>query len=141
VRAIASAEAAGPTVLSYPGETTRDIAGSHAVLASLSGSISFGEDDVFNTADEVLSYIKKEGVEMVRRPLLRPARVMQHFTVPVSSFDAEVFSNGLGFDGSSIRASRDPRVGHAPAPGPDHRAARPVPHRKTLILNFFIHTR
>ena len=28
---------------------------------------------------------------------------MQHFTVPVSSFDQSVFDDGLGFDGSSIR--------------------------------------
>lgn len=27
----------------------------------------------------------------------------QHFTIPVSGLDADVFSNGLGFDGSSIR--------------------------------------
>ena len=29
--------------------------------------------------------------------------IMQHFTVPVSSFGQDVFDNGLNFDGSSIR--------------------------------------
>jgi len=28
---------------------------------------------------------------------------MQHFTVPVEVFDEDVFTNGLMFDGSSIR--------------------------------------
>ncbi len=28
---------------------------------------------------------------------------MQHFTIPISFFDEDVFENGMAFDGSSIR--------------------------------------
>ena len=58
---------------------------------------------MFSSASEVLSYIKKEDVEMVDVRFCDLPGVMQHFTVPVSSFDDSVFSDGLGFDGSSIR--------------------------------------
>ena len=58
---------------------------------------------MFQTAKEVLSYIEKEGVEMVDVRFCDLPGVMQHFTVPVGSFNEDVFSDGLGFDGSSIR--------------------------------------
>src|SRR5690349_23639700 len=69
--------------------------------------ISFGRDDVFKTADEVLSYIKKEDVEMVDVRFCDLPGVMQHFTVPAGSFTADVFTDGLGFDGSSIRGFQE----------------------------------
>ena len=47
-------------------------------------------------------FIKDEGVEFVDVRFCDLPGVMQHFTVPVESFD-EVFDDGLMFDGSSIR--------------------------------------
>lgn len=32
--------------------------------------------------------------------------IWQHFTVPISEFDHQIFVEGLGFDGSSIRGFR-----------------------------------
>jgi glutamine synthetase len=58
---------------------------------------------LFTSADEVLNYIKSEGVEMVDVRFCDLPGVMQHFTVPVGSFTEDVFTDGLGFDGSSIR--------------------------------------
>ena len=58
---------------------------------------------MFQSADEVLSYIRDEDVEFVDVRFCDLPGVMQHFTVPVESFAAEVFSEGLMFDGSSIR--------------------------------------
>ena len=58
---------------------------------------------MFQNSDELLKYIKDEGVEMVDVRFCDLPGVMQHFTVPVSSFDQSVFDDGLGFDGSSIR--------------------------------------
>ncbi|MEZ5113219.1 MAG: glutamine synthetase, partial [Nocardioidaceae bacterium] len=58
---------------------------------------------MFNSNDELLAYIKDEGVEMVDIRFCDLPGVMQHFTVPVSSFDESVFEDGLSFDGSSIR--------------------------------------
>jgi glutamine synthetase len=102
--------------------------------------ISFGRDDVFTTADEVLSYIKKEDVEMVDVRFCDLPGVMQHFTVPVSSFTKDVFTDGLGFDGSSIRGFQEIHESDMLLlPDPTTARIDPFRTRKTLILNFFIH--
>mgnify|MGYP001035672564 CR=1 FL=1 len=59
---------------------------------------------MFNSNDELLAYIKDEGVEMVDIRFCDLPGVMQHFTVPVSSFDESVFEDGLSFDGVCLRA-------------------------------------
>ena len=58
---------------------------------------------MFKDASEVLSFIAEEGVEMVDVRFCDLPGVMQHFTVPAGSFNEDVFTDGLGFDGSSIR--------------------------------------
>ena len=54
---------------------------------------------MFNNSEELLKYVKDEGVEMVDVRFCDLPGVMQHFTVPVSSFDQSVFDDGLSFDG------------------------------------------
>jgi glutamine synthetase len=58
---------------------------------------------MFISGDEVLRYIQDEGVEFVDVRFCDLPGTVQHFTVPVSAFDDKVFSDGLMFDGSSIR--------------------------------------
>jgi glutamine synthetase len=95
---------------------------------------------VFKNAAEVLSYIKKEDVEMVDVRFCDLPGVMQHFTVPVSSFGEEVFTDGLGFDGSSIRGFQEIHESDMLLlPDPTTARIDPFRTRKTLILNFFIH--
>jgi len=95
---------------------------------------------VFKDADEVLSYIKKEGVEMVDVRFCDLPGVMQHFTVPAGSFDETVFTDGLGFDGSSIRGFQQIHESDMLLlPDPTSGRLDPFRTRKTLILNFFIH--
>ena len=66
--------------------------------------------------------------------------VMQHFTVPVSSFDESVFTDGLGFDGSSVRGFQEIHESDMLLlPDPTTARIDPFRTRKTLILNFFIH--
>ena len=95
---------------------------------------------MFKDADEVLSYIDREGVEMVDVRFCDLPGVMQHFTVPAGSFGEEVFADGLGFDGSSIRGFQEIHESDMLL-RPDPTTARidPFRTRKTLILNFFIH--
>ena len=95
---------------------------------------------MFKDADEVLSYIKKEGIEMVDVRFCDLPGVMQHFTVPAGSFDETVFTDGLGFDGSSIRGFQQIHESDMLLL-PDPTSGRLDPFRtcKTLILNFFIH--
>jgi len=95
---------------------------------------------VFTTADEVLSYIKDEAVEMVDVRFCDLPGVIQHFTVPVGSFDQDVFANGLGFDGSSIRGFQQIHESDMLLmPDPTTARIDPFRTRKTLIMNFFIH--
>src|SRR5215475_836608 len=65
---------------------------------------------------------------------------MQHFTVPVESFDESVFTDGLAFDGSSIRGFQQIHESDMLLL-PDVASAFIDPFRveKTLALNFFIH--
>ena len=58
---------------------------------------------MFTSADEVLAYIRDNDVKSVDVRFCDLPGIMQHFTVPAESFDASVFTDGLGFDGSSIR--------------------------------------
>ena len=85
---------------------------------------------MFTSSDEVLSYIKDEGVEFVDVRFMRPARrACSTSTCRPSTFDEDFFTEGQMFDGSSIRGfAGDPQVGHEADPGPGDRLRRPVPH-------------
>lgn len=52
---------------------------------------------------DVVDLAKKEGVKFVDLRFMDFPGLMQHFTVPVSELTVEIFEEGLGFDGSSIR--------------------------------------
>ena len=58
---------------------------------------------MFSNADEVLTYIKDEGVQFVDVRFCDLPGVMQHFNVPAQSLDQAFFTDGQMFDGSSIR--------------------------------------
>ncbi|MDT7545217.1 MAG: glutamine synthetase, partial [Actinomycetota bacterium] len=95
---------------------------------------------MFSNAKEVLSYIEKVGVEMVDVRFCDLPGVMQHFTVPVGSFTQDVFDDGLGFDGSSIRGFQQIHESDMLLlPDPTTARIDPFRTRKTLIINFFIH--
>ena len=95
---------------------------------------------MFANADELLKYIKEEDVEMVDVRFCDLPGVMQHFTVPVSSFDRSVFEDGLGFDGSSIRGFQAIHESDMQLfPDPTTAFLDPFREHKTLIVNFFIH--
>ena len=55
------------------------------------------------TAKEVVSFIKKEGIELVDLRFMDFPGLWQHFTVPSREIEEDTFEGGLGFDGSSIR--------------------------------------
>jgi glutamine synthetase len=95
---------------------------------------------MFTTQDELLKYIKDEGVEIVDVRFVDLPGIEQHFTVPVSSFDESVFENGLSFDGSSIRGFQAINESDMSL-FPDVTTAYIDPFRiaKTLVLSFFIH--
>ena len=55
------------------------------------------------TPADVLKLASDEGAEFVDLRFCDLPGVMQHFTIPASTFGEDTFSEGLGFDGSSIR--------------------------------------
>jgi glutamine synthetase len=95
---------------------------------------------MFANADEMFTYIRDEGVEFIDIRFCDLPGIMQHFSVPVSSFDESVLEDGLMFDGSSIRGFQAIHESDM-ALFPDVTTAYLDQFRtnKTLCLNFFIH--
>src|ERR1700761_3424647 len=58
---------------------------------------------MFTNPEEVLKFNKDEGVEFIDIRFTDLPGVQQHFNVPASNFNAESFTEGQMFDGSSIR--------------------------------------
>lgn len=52
---------------------------------------------------EVLALCREKNVKSVDLRFMDFPGIWQHFTIPVNKLDEDVFENGLGFDGSSIR--------------------------------------
>jgi glutamine synthetase len=95
---------------------------------------------VFSSADEVLAFVTEEDVKFIDVRFCDLPGIMQHFTVPVESFTAETFEEGLMFDGSSVRGFQQIHESDMLLL-PDPATARVDPFRveKTLNLNFFVH--
>ena len=95
---------------------------------------------MFSNSDEILRYVKDENVEMIDVRFCDLPGVMQHFTVPASSFTEDVFTDGLAFDGSSIRGFQAIHESDMSLlPDPSTAVIDPFRTAKTLNLNFFIH--
>jgi glutamine synthetase len=95
---------------------------------------------VFNTSDEVLSFIADEEVKFVDVRFCDLPGIMQHFTVPSQFFDETAINEGLAFDGSSVRGFQQIHESDMLLL-PDFATSRIDPFRenKTLIINFFVH--
>jgi glutamine synthetase len=95
---------------------------------------------VFENPAEVLRFVADEDVKFVDVRFCDLPGIMQHFTVPAEAFDEDAFSNGLAFDGSSVRGFQSIHESDMQLL-PDPTTARVDPFRaeKTLILNFFVH--
>jgi glutamine synthetase len=94
---------------------------------------------VFSNSDEVLRYIKDEGVVFVDVRFCDLPGVMQHFNVPAESVDESFFEVGQMFDGSSIRGFQAIHESDMKLI-PDVTTAYIDPFRaeKTLVINFSI---
>jgi glutamine synthetase len=94
---------------------------------------------MFSSQDELLAYLKKEDVRFVDVRFCDLPGVMQHFNVPVESFTEDTLSDGLAFDGSSIRGFQQIHESDMLLV-PDETTAFVDPFReqKTVALNFFI---
>ncbi|GIX46513.1 MAG: hypothetical protein KatS3mg131_0724 [Candidatus Tectimicrobiota bacterium] len=55
------------------------------------------------TPSDVLKFASEHGAKMLDLRFLDLPGLWQHLTVPISELREEVFTEGIGFDGSSIR--------------------------------------
>ena len=95
---------------------------------------------MFSSAGEVLNYIKDEGVEFVDVRFTDLPGTTQHFTFPVENVTESVFTDGLMFDGSSIRGFQEIHESDMLLlPDPTTAVIDPFRQHKTLNLTFFVH--
>jgi glutamine synthetase len=95
---------------------------------------------VFANPEELLRYLKNEEITFVDVRFCDLLGIMQHFTVPVESFDETFFTEGVAFDGSSIRGFQQIHESDMLLlPDPATAFVDPFRVEKTLALNFFIH--
>ncbi|MGV4326715.1 type I glutamate--ammonia ligase [Trueperella pyogenes] len=94
---------------------------------------------MFSSVDEATRFIAEEGVEFVDVRFCDLPGVMQHFSIPIATFDKESLDKGLMFDGSSIRGFTKIHESDMKLM-PDLSTAfiDPFRKRKTLVLNFFV---
>lgn len=94
---------------------------------------------MFTTAAEAISYMRDNDVEFIDVRFCDLPGVMQHFNIPVSTFETEALRDGLMFDGSSIRGFQAIHESDMKLV-PDVTTAFIDPFRvyKTLVVNFSI---
>ncbi|MEB3052167.1 type I glutamate--ammonia ligase [Mycolicibacter sp. MYC123] len=92
------------------------------------------------TADDILKLVADENVEYIDIQFCDLPGMMQHLSIPASTLSADVFTDGLAFDGSSIRGFQSIHESDMMLL-PDYSTAQIDPFRaaKTLNLNFFVH--
>src|SRR5487761_809288 len=94
---------------------------------------------MFQNADEVLKYIGDNKIEFVDVRFCDLPGTMQHFTVPVESFDEKVFTEGRMFDGSSIRGFQQIHESDMLLlPDPATAYVDPFRQHSTLNLSIFV---
>jgi glutamine synthetase len=95
---------------------------------------------MFTNAGEVLKFIGDQKVEFVDVRFCDLPGTVQHFTVPVENFDEKIFSEGLMFDGSSIRGFQQIHESDMLLmPDPTTAMLDPFRQHTTLDITFFVH--
>jgi glutamine synthetase len=91
------------------------------------------------TSDDVLQMISDESVEIVDVRFCDLPGLMQHFSMPAGQLTAEVFEEGVGFDGSSIRGFQEIQESDMLlVPDPNTAVIDPFTQHRTLDINCFV---
>ena len=91
------------------------------------------------TPDDVLQLISDEGIEIVDVRFCDLPGLMQHFSMPAGQLTADVFDEGVGFDGSSIRGFQEIQESDMLlVPDPNTAVIDPFTQHKTLDVNCFV---
>ncbi|MGH9138160.1 MAG: type I glutamate--ammonia ligase [Acidimicrobiales bacterium] len=91
------------------------------------------------TPEEVLRLAADEGVEIVDFRFCDLPGLMQHFSLPTHVLSDDVFDEGLGFDGSSIRGFQEIQESDMIlVPDPNTAIVDPFTQHRTLAINCFV---
>src|SRR5262245_49055655 len=91
------------------------------------------------TPSDVVRTLQDEGVEIVDVRFCDLPGLMQHFSVPAHELTEDVFEEGLGFDGSSIRGFQEIQESDMLLmPDPETAIIDPFREHKTLNINAFV---
>ncbi|SDM13034.1 L-glutamine synthetase [Corynebacterium mycetoides] len=94
----------------------------------------------FTTTDDVIKFIKDEGIEFLDIRFTDVPGTEHHFTLPASAFDASAAETGLAFDGSSIRGfTTIDESDMVLLPDPATAYQDPFRSVPTLNMKFFVH--
>ncbi len=92
------------------------------------------------TPEEVLAFAQEQGVEYVDLRFCDLPGLMQHFSAPMHQLTLDVFVEGFGFDGSSIRGFQEIQESDMILlPDPNTAVIDPFRPRKTMNLNCYVH--
>jgi glutamine synthetase len=92
------------------------------------------------TPAEVVRLVADEGIEVVDLRFCDLPGLMQHFSIPAHALTEEMFSEGNGFDGSSIRGFQEIHESDMILlPDPSTAVIDPFRQHKTLNVNCFVH--
>src|SRR6204780_5949207 len=95
---------------------------------------------MLGSGEEVLPFIGEEKVDFIGVRFVYLPGTMQHLTVPSASFGEGIFTDGLMFDGSSIRGFQQIHESDMQLlPDPATAYLDPFRTHKTLNLTFFVH--
>jgi glutamine synthetase len=89
---------------------------------------------------DVMKLLKDSNVEIVDVRFCDLPGLMQHFSIPAHELSEDVFEDGLGFDGSSIRGSQEIQESDMLLV-PDPNTALLDPFRQHVTLNINCHVR
>ena len=91
------------------------------------------------TPKDVLALAKEQGVQIVDLRFCDLPGLMQHFSVPIAELDEDSFSDGFGFDGSSIRGFQEIQESDMLlVPDAEGAFVDPFLQHPTLVLNCFV---
>jgi glutamine synthetase len=92
------------------------------------------------TPVEVIRLLKDEAIDVVDVRFCDLPGMMQHFSAPAHMLDEDVFTEGFGFDGSSIRGFQEIHESDMVLiPDPDTAYIDPFREHRTLNINCFVH--
>ncbi|MFT8396533.1 type I glutamate--ammonia ligase [Propionibacterium sp.] len=90
---------------------------------------------MFSGPDDLLKFVKDEGIQFIDVRFCDLPGVQQHFAVPAEAFDADTFEDGVPFDGSSVRGFQAINESDMKLiPDPSSAYVDPFRKAKTLVI-------